>query len=124
MPISLRTVRIDFKGEINSSDIFAVAFENGFSPGRTEFVDFVAATPKVITVPKTSTTPEVVVKGLTIVFNSAIPSNPIITLKGVDTDTGIRMKGPDPTSIAIDPLLDTITMVSDISTTRVRFIWT
>jgi len=93
---SSRTVQVQFSGNI-STDVIQSALDNNVSPAVLEIVTLISGN-NAITPPIVS---GVVVTGLTIIPPAG--NLVIITLKGINGDTGIPLHLTDPCSLSLDP---------------------
>jgi hypothetical protein len=114
---SSRTIQIQFSGDI-SEQINQSALDNATSPGMNVIQSLILGA-NTITAPVVS---GLVVTGLMIIPPSGNIN--LITLKGIDGDTGIPLHLTDPTSIALDTTFVSLVLNAAAAIVGVRLIWT
>lgn len=110
-----RTTTIQFTGDVSAANTFSAA-NNTASPGQIE-VKRLAAGNNTITPPGAGTTP----KSCTILMPSG--NTNLVTLKGVNGDTGIELHLTDPTTIALNSPTNTF-VLSAAAQVDIRMVWT
>jgi hypothetical protein len=114
---SSRTVQIQFSGDITLG-IIQSALDNAVSPGM-EVIQSLSSGNNTITAPVVS---GIVVTSLTIIPPSG--NTILMTIKGVNGDTGIPLHKTDPTTIALDTTFVSCVINAASAITGVRLIWT
>jgi|SRR5688572_8488784 len=107
-----RSIAISFTGDVNAPSLIHSAAENAASPGEIESV--------VLASGNNTITPPVGFKAVTILPPAG--NTNLITLKGVNGDTGVPLHKTDPTSIGLDSTVVTFVLNAAAETT-VRLIW-
>ena len=108
---SSREITIQFSGDYDASLNYEAL--NAASPGDIDLVDLSAGN-NAITVPTDAS-------GLTIVPPE--DNEEIITLKGINGDTGVKLHLTDPSSIGLDSSQITLVLNVVNALTGVRLIW-
>lgn len=113
---SSRNVQIEFSGDV-STNIIQSALDNPVSPAALELVSLSSGN-NTITAPVVS---GIIVTGLTIIPPAGNVN--LITLKGVNGDTGIPLNLVDPTTIALDSTFVSLVLNAADAIVGVRLIW-
>jgi hypothetical protein len=108
---STRRVIVNFSGDINTQ-LDKPAANNSSSPGEQELVTLAAG--------NNTITPPTGAVACTIIPPSGNTS--VITLKGVNGDTGVALHLTDPTSIGINSAASTF-VLNAVSQVVVRLVW-
>lgn len=114
--ISNRTINFTFTGDHVASPVIAAA-QNAASPAAIAAPITLASGNNTITIPTGGTTPVAV----TIVKPAG--NTVLITLKGVNADTGIPLHKTDPDSISLDSTATTFVLNAAAQVTGVTLIW-
>lgn len=112
---SARRIIIEFSSDFEAINSFAAA-SNTASPAERDVVTL-AAGANTISAPSGGTT----VSGLTIIPPSG--NTNVITLKGVDGDTGVALHLTDPTSIALPSTFTSLVLNAAAEIVGVVLIW-
>ena len=113
---SSRNIQLQFSGDI-TTNIIQSALDNTVSPGM-EVIQTLASGDNTITAPSVSA---IVVTALTIIPPSA--NTKLITLKGVNGDTGIPTHLTDPTVISLDTTFTSLVLNAASTIIGIRLIW-
>lgn len=112
---SARSVTIQFSGDFLAANVFSAA-NNTASPAQHEIVTLANGN-NTITPPGGGATP----KAVTIIPPDS--NDVIITLKGVNGDTGVALHVTDPTTIALNSPTDTFVLSVTEELAGVTLIW-
>lgn len=115
--IASRSIQIAFSGDVQLGPQNFSAADNSTSYGQEDLVTLSSGN-------NTITPPSVT--GITFVALTIIPPSAnanLITLKGVNGDTGIPLHKTDPTSIGLDSSFTTLVLNAAAQINGVRLIW-
>jgi len=113
---AIRSVQLQFSGDINQN-LPQSALDNLVSPGQSDLITLASGN-NTLTPPSVT---GVVTTALTI-FPPA-GNTVLITLKGVNADSGIPLHKTDPTVIALDSTFVSLVLNAAAAIAGVRIIW-
>lgn len=111
-----RTITIGLSGDVVGTEAFSAA-ANAASPGGVQAPVTLSSGNNTITVPTGGTTPTAV----TII--PPVGNTNLITLKGINGDTGVPLHKTDPTSIALDSTCASFVLNAAAQIVGVRLVW-